>query len=392
MRANIEKTYLELLSDVLAFRQVVARRIGRKLVEAMREGQEVYIAVLAPGSYEYAVAVLAVLAIGGAVVPMTTALPLQEAIYFTNKCEAVAVLAGSGALELGRGIERITRETRNTKFRCIPIKPSTGSPCLSTDDMYIGTNGSLDENAAGVVIFTSGTTGPPKGAVMRRSFTHDFASQIAEHYGFSEGDVLLHCLPVHHATGIGVMFFPALIAGATIEFRSGGFDEEWMWKRWREGAVNPAKRLAFFSGVPTIYMRMRRYYQQVLSKLTPAAIAEYVAGARQFRAVLCGTSALPHPIAEFWTDLLQNRIVQRYGGTEFGAVFNSRLGDMGVPDGSVGERVAGYDVILSNGDEGEVLVRNHVRRLCLLVCSYANYDPAYVCKVPWRSRGHGKCT
>jgi malonyl-CoA/methylmalonyl-CoA synthetase len=359
---------LELLSDVLAFRQLVARKLGRPIVEAMREGQEVYIAVLAPGGYEYAVAVLAVLAIGGAVVPMTTALPLQEAMYFTDKCEAVAVLAGSGALELGRGIEKLTRETRNPKFRCIPIKPSTGSPCLSTEDMFISTNGSLDENGAGVVIFTSGTTGPPKGAVMRRSFTHDFASQIADHYGFSEGDVLLHCLPVHHATGIGVMFFPALIAGATIEFRSGGFDEEWMWKRWREGAVNPAKRLAFFSGVPTIYMRMRRYYQQVLSKLTPALIAEYVAGARQFRAVLCGTSALPHPIAEFWTDLLQNRIVQRYGGTEFGAVFNSRLGDMNVPDGSVGERVAGYDVVLSNGDEGEVLVRNHVSSI--VECSW----------------------
>ncbi|KIW02982.1 uncharacterized protein PV09_05643 [Verruconis gallopava] len=359
VRTNVEKTYLELLSDVLAFRQVIARRLGRKTVSAMREGREIYVAVLAPGGYEYAVAVLAVLALGAAVVPITTALPLQEAMYFVNKCEAVAVLAGSSAVELGRGIEKLTREGRNKNFRCIPIKPSTSSPCLSTEDMLISTSGSLDENGPGVVIFTSGTTGPPKGAVMRRSFTHDFAYQIADHYGFSEGDVLLHCLPVHHATGIGVMFFPVLIAGATIEFRSGSFDEEWMWNRWREGAINPKRRLAFFSGVPTIYMRMRRHYQQVLSKLQPALIAEYVAGARQFRAVLCGTSALPHPIAQFWTDLLQNRIVQRYGGTEFGAVFKVRLGDTDAPDGSVGERVTGYDVQLSNGDEGEVLVRNH---------------------------------
>jgi malonyl-CoA/methylmalonyl-CoA synthetase len=360
VRANLEKTYLELLSDVIAFREAISRTLQPKTVEAISNGEEIYIAVLAPGGYEFAVAVLAVLALGAAVVPMTTVLPLQEATYFTNKCEAVAILAGSGALELGHGLERITKESRDENFPCIPIKPYLNTRCLSIADIYISTNGTPDENAPGVVIFTSGTTGPPKGAVMRRSFTHDFAYQIADHYGFSEGDVLLHCLPVHHATGIGVMFFPPLIAGATIEFRSGGFDEEWMWKRWREGAVNPAKRLAFFSGVPTIFMRMRRHYQQVLSKLQPALIAEYVAGARQFRAVLCGTSALPHPIAEFWTDLLQNRIVQRYGGTEFGAVFKVRLGDLDVPDGSVGERVAGYDVQLSGGNEGEVLVRNHV--------------------------------
>jgi malonyl-CoA/methylmalonyl-CoA synthetase len=329
-------------------------------IEAISRGEEVYIAVLAAGSYEYAVAILATLALGAAVVPMTTVLPLQEATYFTNKCEAAAVLAESSALDLGYGLERVTRESRDDTFRCIPIKPSLNSRSLSATDIYISTNGSVDENAPGVVIFTSGTTGPPKGAVMRRSFTHDFACQIADHYGFTEGDVLLHCLPVHHATGIGVMFFPPLIAGATIEFRSGSFDEHWMWNRWREGAVNAAMRLAFFSGVPTIFMRMRRYYQQVLSKLQPASIAEYVAGARQFRAVLCGTSALPHPIAEFWTDLLQNRIVQRYGGTEFGAVFKVRIGDLDVPDGSVGEKVAGYDIQLSGGDEGEVLVRNHV--------------------------------
>lgn len=357
---NVEKTYLDLLSDVLAFRENIVRTLAPEAIEAISKGEEKYIAVLAPGGYEYAVAVLAVLALGAAVVPMTTALPLQEAVYFVNKCEAVAILAGSSALELGYGLEGITRGSRDANFRCIPIKPSLNKRKLTTADIYISTNGTPDENAPGVVIFTSGTTGPPKGAVMRRSFTHDFANQIADHYGYSEGDVLLHCLPVHHATGIGVMFFPPLMAGATIEFRSGGFDEEWMWKRWREGALDTSKRLAFFSGVPTIFMRMRRHYQQVLSKLQPALIAEYVAGARQFRAVLCGTSALPHPIAEFWTDLLQNRIVQRYGGTEFGAVFKVRMGDLDVPDGSVGERVAGYDVKLSNGNEGEVLVRNHV--------------------------------
>jgi malonyl-CoA/methylmalonyl-CoA synthetase len=317
-------------------REVLQHALGAETVESIREGDEVYVAVLAAGGYQYVVAVLAVIALGAAVVPMTTVLPVEEAAYFVNKSQAAVVLASSDALDLGMGLEKHVTETSNTDFRCIPIEPSLDTVPLLSTDIIISSDRYLDDNGAGVVIFTSGTTGPPKGSVMRRSFTHDFARQVAEHYGLSEDDVLLHCLPVHHATGIGIMLFPPLIAGTTIEFRSGGFDEVWMWDRWRDGAINPKRRLTFFSGVPTIYMRMRRRYQQVLSKLPAERLAEYIAGARQFRAMLCGTSALPQPINDFWTELLQKRIVQRYGGTEFGAVIKVPLGDVDIPDGSVG--------------------------------------------------------
>jgi malonyl-CoA/methylmalonyl-CoA synthetase len=387
VRANIERTYLELLTDVLAFRERVLDLLSPQTVDAIRRGEEIYIAVLAPGGYEYTVGVLAVLATGAAVVPMTTVLPVEEASYFINKAQSAAVLAAESALNLGMGLQRHINLTTNKEFKCIPIKPSIGaSPPLSSADIYISSDRYMDDNAPGVVIFTSGTTGPPKGAVMRRAFTHEFARQVAEHYGIGQDDTLLHCLPVHHATGIGIMFFPPLMAGATIEFRSGGFDEVWMWERWREGIINPKRRLTFFSGVPTIYMRMRRHYQQVLSKLPPERVGEYIAGARQFRAVLCGTSALPHPIAEFWSELMQDRIIQRYGGTEFGAIFKVQMGATDVPDGSVGQRVPGYDVKLSNGDEGEVLVRNSVRSFSqTFPCSSLTLFLAHVRKIPPRS-------
>ena len=195
---------------------------------------------------------------------------------------------------------------------------------------------------------------------MRRAYVFDCALSMADHYRLTEDDVMLHVLPVHHATGVGINFFPFLIAGSRIEFRSGGFDEIWMWERWKQGAVNPHRRLTFFSGVPTIYMRMRRHYQRTLRKLPPKELAKYIAGARQFRACLCGTSALPQPLNDFWTTLMQKKIVQRYGATEFGAVFNVRLDDKKVPDGSVGQIVSGVDVKLSEGDEGEVLVKSPV--------------------------------
>jgi len=109
-------------------------------------------------------------------------------------------------------------------------------------------------------------------------------------------------------------------------------------------------------------MRMRRLFQQKLSKLSRDVVQQYVAGARQFKAALCGTSALPYPINDFWTKLMGKRIVQRYGATEFGAVFKVHLNDNDVPDGSVGEKVPGIDLKLTNGDEGEILVKSPVSK------------------------------
>jgi malonyl-CoA/methylmalonyl-CoA synthetase len=127
-----------------------------------------------------------------------------------------------------------------------------------------------------------------------------------------------------------------------------------------EGVVEVKRRLTFFLGVPTIYMRMRRHYQCKVSKLPAEELAAYIAGARQFRACLCGTSALPQPLNEFWTTLMHKRIVQRYGATESGAVIKVRLDDNRVPDGLVGEVVSGIDLKLADGDEGEVLVKSPV--------------------------------
>ena len=231
---------------------------------------------------------------------------------------------------------------------------SLPSITVSPESMIVSSSRYLSDNNAGLLVFTSGTTGPPKGAVMRRGYVHDDAMAVADHYELCSTDVCLHVLPVHHATGLGITFFPFILSGACIEFRSGNFDEEWMWERWRAGG------LTFFSGVPTIYMRMMRFYEQILSKLPdPLRKEEYIRGAQQFKAMVCGTSALPKPLQDAWTKIRGGKmILTRYGATEFGAIFKVAMDQEDTPYNSVGAAVPGVDVKLSNGDEGEVLVRS----------------------------------
>jgi len=360
VRSKHQRTHLGLLSDVLALRITISNALDPATSEALRQRDEVYIAVVAAGGYEYAVAMLAVLALGAAAVPITPALPVEEMAYFVEKSSSVLVLVSSLDLRKCCELEKRIASTSNEHFRGVPIGSCIYAPMLDPSDIIISSDRALEENSPAIVIFTSGTTGPPKGAVMRRSFVFDCALSVADHYMLAEDDVMLHVLPVHHATGVGINFFPFLISGSCIEFRSGGFDEVWMWERWKEGAIDSKRRLTFFSGVPTIYMRMRRHYQRHLAKLPSVELAKYIAGARQFRACLCGTSALPQPLNEFWAALMQKRIIQRYGATEFGAIFKVRLDDKRVPEGSVGQIASGIDVRLSDGNEGEVLVKSPV--------------------------------
>jgi acyl-CoA synthetase (AMP-forming)/AMP-acid ligase II len=211
-------------------------------------------------------------------------------------------------------------------------------------------------NIAALVIFTSGTTGPPKGAVQRRSYITSAAEDVADHYRLTELDTVLHMLPVHHATGIGVTFLPFLVVGGCVEFRSGGFDPKWTWERFRLNA-NPtgSRGLSVFSGVPTIYTRLKRYFEIHISPLPSKEQEQYIAGVRRIRVFLCGTSALPRPIQEFWTRILDGKmILTRYGGTEFHTTLKTDL-DGSSPANSVGRVSPGVDLRLS--DEGEILVK-----------------------------------
>lgn len=72
VNAGVEKSYLQLLSDAIALRRVLENTLDPSTQRALDSGEEVFIALIAPGGYEYAVAFTAILALGAAVVPIST--------------------------------------------------------------------------------------------------------------------------------------------------------------------------------------------------------------------------------------------------------------------------------------------------------------------------------
>ncbi|OBT71013.1 hypothetical protein VF21_10004 [Pseudogymnoascus sp. 05NY08] len=356
--SGIERSYLHLLTDVLSLCNSLRRTLSAQVHQQLDNQEEVYICILAPGGYEFVVGFIAILALGAAAVPLSTSLPVQEGSYYVRKSRAVAMLSSSNSSDLAEHLQQFLRASSDVKGGSLDIlnlniaQYLCSEPCLPSE-ILLSSSESLDPNGAGTIIFTSGTTGPPKAAVQRRNYATDVAETLADDLGVNDRDTILHVFPVHHTTGVGTNILPFLIKGACVEFRSGGFDPAWVWRRWRDGG------LTFFSGVPTMYQRLMRHYKENIAELPPAERKTYELGARQIRSFLCGTSALPQPLQEFWTTIRGGQPINtRYGSTETQLVFTTGIDARGIPVGSVGPARPGIEVKLVNGDEGEILVKS----------------------------------
>ncbi|KAG8665350.1 hypothetical protein FPOAC1_010145 [Fusarium poae] len=336
---GVSKTYGELLDVVLAFREVVQAALPSQVIDQLNHGEEVYVGVLAAGGYEFAVAVLTVLALGAALVPMFPTAPVEEIVYYATKSQQVAILSNSATTKLA---QESAQQCGIAQISILPNLPRTTR--FEPPEMSLSSNPPQDPSAPGVVIFTSGTTGKPKDVVLRRTYTHEGAITVGDSYGVTHRDVLLHTLPVHHQTGLGTSFFPFLNVGACIEFH-GKFDAATAMQRWLQGG------LTIFSAVPTIYMRLKWFVEQ----LPENEQIPYKQSAGQFRAFLCGSSALQEDVQDFWAAEMGRPILARYGATEIPGCIRVSVDLRGIPKGSVGQPIPGVEVKIS--PEGELLVK-----------------------------------
>lgn len=161
---------------------------------------------------------------------------------------------------------------------------------------------------------------------------------------------MVQFLPTHHATGLLVNTLPALIGGGCVEFSQGGFDAAKVWERFREGG------LPSFSALPTIYVRLLRHWETVISKLPQEQAESYQCAVSAIGSFHSGTSALPRWVGLKWEQLSGKAIIERYGGSEQGGVYSNVTGEPVVP-GSVGKKNRLTESRLSGSDYGEVLVR-----------------------------------
>lgn len=274
---------------------------------------------------------------------------LNEAVHNAETVRAHGIITSVKYVQLAQKLRQHIGSKMKI-FRVIDSTSTLRSTLLDLGSVTIASGRTPDQNKPALVIFTSGSTGPPKGVAIRRYNLYALASQIVQRMKIDRNTTIVQFLPTHHATGLLVNTLPALIGGGCVEFSQGGFDAAKVWERFREGG------LPSFSALPTIYVRLLRHWDTVLSKLPPEEVDSYRAAVSAIGSFHSGTSALSREVSLKWERLSGKAITERYGGSEQGGVYSNVIGEPVVP-GSVGKKNRLTESKLSGGDYGEVLVR-----------------------------------
>ncbi|MCW5833415.1 MAG: AMP-binding protein [Labilithrix sp.] len=195
---------------------------------------------------------------------------------------------------------------------------------------------SADEDAA-VVVYTSGTTGKPKGAV--RKFPKDTmqaAMRFINETPMRVDDVHLVTCPLYHSTAFGFLSLSHVL-GATVVLMDEFKAEPFLELVERHAVTTTAV-------VPTMLHRVMELPEETRSRYD----------ARSLRVVFTGGAPLPGPLAIDFMDAFGDVLYNFYGATETGLVTLGKPEDLRAAPGTIGRAVPGNDIRLLDDDKREV--------------------------------------
>ncbi len=201
-----------------------------------------------------------------------------------------------------------------------------------------------DEDDIAAILYTSGTTGRSKGAMLSQRNLLSNASTLSKSWEFAASDILLHALPIYHTHGLFVATNIALISGSQIRFLK-KFDVD--------DIILNLPSTTVMMGVPTFYTRLlanNKFNKEITKNM---------------RLFISGSAPLLEETHKKFNDLTGHKILERYGMTETNMITSNpytghrKAGTVGVVLEDVEIRVVSAEnkkEVLKNGQIGVVEV------------------------------------
>jgi malonyl-CoA/methylmalonyl-CoA synthetase len=262
------------------------------LLQSLDIPQGSRVAVQVEKSVEAMMLYLATLRAGLVFLPLNTAYQSSEIEYFVGNAEPAVVVCSS------KNFGWVSK---------IAFKAGTQHVFTLDDDR----TGSLLDRAAhqseqhriveqqaddlAAILYTSGTTGRSKGAMLTHGNMLSNAQMLKDYWGWKKGDVLIHALPIFHVHGLFVAIHGALINGSKMIWLS-KFDPKLVIAKMPEATV--------FMGVPTLYVRL----------LAEPGLTRQAA--QHMRLFIAGSAPLLIETFNEWIDRTGHTILERYGMSE----------------------------------------------------------------------------
>lgn len=256
--------------------------------------------VTAPKSVDAVALYLACLRMGAVYVPLNPGLTTSELEFYVHDADP-AVMVIDSAQPSHLAVPTLTLDGEGAGSL-----PETAADVRPIDDAIMA-----DPDDVAAMLYTSGTTGRPKGAMLTHRGLSTNGRALNNIWGFGPGDVLVHALPIFHVHGLFVALHCAMFSAAEVLFLP-RFDVD----RVLEALPNATVLM----GVPTHYARLLAD-----ARLGPASC-------HNMRLFTSGSAPMTKGVHDTFTGRTGHRILERYGMSEAGIITSNPLD---------GDRVAG---------------------------------------------------
>ncbi len=320
--------------------QASARIAGLLWSRGLASGDRV--GVMLPNVPPFAVVYYGVLRAGGVVVPMNPLLKEREIEYYVQDSGARFLFAWHEVPDAA------TDAARAAGARVIDVRPGQFEEVIGSLDA----EPDIASRAAGdtaIILYTSGTTGHPKGAELTHANLNRNAQVTATTLlDLRPTDVILGCLPFFHAFGQTCCLNAAVQAGSTITLMA-RFDPS------RALDIVASQGVTVFEGVPTMYSALLDQQDR-----QPRATGS-------LRVCISGGAALPVETLRRFEESFDCTVLEGYGLSETSPVASFNHPDRQRKAGSIGTPIAGVEFRLVDdegrdvapGENGEIAIRGH---------------------------------
>jgi long-chain acyl-CoA synthetase len=321
-----------------ALDQASARFAGLLKSKGFEPGDRV--GIMLPNVPYFAIAYYGTLRAGGVVVPMNVLLKARETAFYLTDPGAKILVAWHGFAEAAQtGAQEAGAEL-------VLVEPGGFEQLLGSaepDDAVVD----VEDDQTAVILYTSGTTGKPKGAELTHANLHDNCTISADTLGeISEEDTLLGALPLFHSFGQTCSLNSAMYKGARLSMIP-RFDPE------KALEIIERDRVTLFQGVPTMFNGMLQ--------------AKSDADVSCLRLCMSGGSAMPEQVMRSFEERFGCKVLEGYGLSETSPVASFNHPDRPNKPGSIGTPIKGVEMKLvdddgnevPDGEIGEIAIRGH---------------------------------
>lgn len=327
----------------------VASLVQRRIAASVHSHDGLRLALLAQPGLAYVGGLLAAWMSGAMVVPLCPEHPAAEMLHVITDAEVHGVLVDP----------RLAHLHPASHLPTIPL-PTSLDDCdvdVSFSGATSGTAPGLTPDSPALMLYTSGTTGRPKGVVHTHATMNAQIGCLVEAWEWTEHDRIPHFLPLHHVHGLVNKLLCPLWVGARCDMFD-RFDAATVFGRMST-ALSDATPYTIFMAVPTVYAKAIAAWEAA-----PVDTRErWSAACRSLRLMISGSAALPVPVLERWREISGHTLLERYGMTEIGIALGNPLhgerrpGFVGLPLPGMSVRVVDDGMVLSTDGSGELQVR-----------------------------------